>query len=69
MWDGVKPARTADLVIYIGFLHGCDGRHVGQALAHLARFVEAYPATNDPAALEQELVVWAKSNTNLLDDE
>ncbi|MGB0620232.1 MAG: hypothetical protein ACPGVZ_12285 [Myxococcota bacterium] len=45
------------------------GRHVGQALAHLARFVEADPAKNEPAALELELVAWAKSNTNLLDDE
>lgn len=44
------------------------GRHVGQALGHLARFVAANPSANEPVALERELVAWAKANSNLLDE-
>jgi hypothetical protein len=40
---------------------------VGQALAHLARFVAEDPAANDRERLEAELIDWATQNTNLLD--
>lgn len=43
------------------------GRHVGQALAHLARFIADAPEANEPERLEAELLVWARANTNLLD--
>ncbi len=43
------------------------GRHVGQALAHLARFVSENPDANERAVLEKELRRWATKNTNLLD--
>jgi len=35
------------------------GPHVGDALAHLARFVLAHPEANEPAPLEAELRRWA----------
>lgn len=43
------------------------GRHVGQALAHLARFVADHPDANERTALEVELREWATRQTNLLD--
>ena len=43
------------------------GRHVGNALAHLARFVEAEPDSNETGLLEAELRRWAEANTNLLE--
>jgi tRNA nucleotidyltransferase (CCA-adding enzyme) len=43
------------------------GRHVGQALAHLAQFVADHPDANEQTALEVELSEWAASKTNLLD--
>jgi len=43
------------------------GRHVGQALAHLARHVAEDPERNLRERLETELLAWARENTNLLD--
>lgn len=43
------------------------GRHVGQALQHLARFVADHPEANEPAALEAELLQWARRETRLVD--
>jgi hypothetical protein len=43
------------------------GRHVGMALAHLARFVAGQPSANERTLLEAELRAWAEQNTNLLD--
>lgn len=43
------------------------GRHVGQALAHLARFVAEDPEANNQAALEAELQNWASEHANQLD--
>ena len=36
------------------------GRHVGEALAHLARHVADDPEANEPAALEAEILEWAR---------
>ncbi|MBC8188076.1 MAG: hypothetical protein H8E78_07725 [Proteobacteria bacterium] len=36
------------------------GPHVGRALAHLAKFVEANPESNEAEALNRELDTWAK---------
>jgi hypothetical protein len=43
------------------------GRHVGQALTHLAHFVADRPENNNATVLEAELFDWAGKNTNLLD--
>lgn len=43
------------------------GRHIGQALAHLAHFIAEHPDANEPDALLVELRSWARANTNLLD--
>ena len=43
------------------------GRHVGQALAHLARFVADHPDANEQTALEVELREWAAKQPDLLD--
>jgi tRNA nucleotidyltransferase (CCA-adding enzyme) len=43
------------------------GRHVGQALTHLAHFVSDRPENNNAPVLEAELFDWARKNTNLLD--
>lgn len=67
--SGEVRALALDGTAVMERLGGGPGRHVGQALGHLARFVAANPAANEPAALEQELVAWAKANTNLLDDD
>ncbi len=42
------------------------GRHVGLALAHLARFVADDATRNDPARLHAELDAWAEANPDLL---
>lgn len=42
------------------------GRHVGLALAHLARFVGEDPARNDAERLGSELDAWASANPELL---
>lgn len=38
------------------------GPHVGQALAHLATFIEAHPGSNERSALERELRNWASKD-------
>jgi hypothetical protein len=40
------------------------GPHVGQALAHLARFALAHPEANEPAPLEAELRRWAAESAS-----
>lgn len=42
------------------------GRDVGRALAHLARFVEADPDSNEPNALDRELRRWATKNADAI---
>lgn len=44
----------------MALLDSGPGPHVGQALAHLARFVESHPEANERASLEAELRRWAK---------
>ena len=51
----------------MALLSAGPGRHVGNALAHLARFVEGDPDRNEQDLLETELRRWAEANTNLLD--
>lgn len=51
----------------MALLGGGPGRHVGQALSHLARHVAERPEDNDPATLEGILRDWALAHTNLLD--
>ncbi|MBW2423354.1 MAG: hypothetical protein JRG86_03860 [Deltaproteobacteria bacterium] len=41
------------------------GPHVGRALAHLARWIERHPESNEPAALERELRTWAREQPDL----
>ena len=41
-------------------LGGGPGRHVGEALAHLAQHVADNPEANEPAALEAETREWAR---------
>lgn len=65
--SGEVRALALDGTAVMERLGAGPGRHVGQALGHLARFVAANPDANEPAALEQELVAWAKANSNLLD--
>ncbi|MEM9176127.1 MAG: hypothetical protein AAGC67_12940 [Myxococcota bacterium] len=67
--SGEVRALALDGTAVMHLLGAGPGRHVGQALDHLARFVAADPTANEKAALETELVAWAKANTNLLDGE
>ena len=63
--------RRADLALdgqaVMAALDAGPGRHVGQALTHLAHFIADRPESNNPEALETELFDWARKNTNLLD--
>ncbi len=65
--SGEVRALALDGTAVMERLGAGPGRHVGQALGHLARFVAANPAANEPDALEEELVAWARANSNLLD--
>lgn len=66
--SGEVRALALDGTAVMERLGAGPGRHVGQALGHLARFVAANPAANEPAALEEELVAWARAHSNLLDE-
>jgi len=63
----VVRALVLDGAAVMDLLGAGPGRHVGQALAHLARFVAEDPAANDREHLEAELIDWAAQNANLLD--
>jgi len=66
--SGEVRALALDGTAVMERLGAGPGRHVGQALGHLARFVAANPSANEPVALERELVAWAKAHSNLIDD-
>ena len=65
--DGVVRALALDGRAVMKRLGAGPGPHVGRALAHLARFIAERPDANEVAALERELVQWARTQTNLLD--
>jgi len=60
-------ALAIDGAAVMDLLGAGPGRHVGQALAHLARHVAEAPERNLREPLETELLAWARENTNLLD--
>ena len=65
--EGVVRALALDGRAVMERLGAGPGPHVGRALAHLARFIAERPDANEVAALERELVQWARTQTNLLD--
>jgi hypothetical protein len=56
-------ALDGDAIMSI--LDAGPGPHVGRALAHLARWIERHPESNEPAALERELRSWAREQPDL----
>jgi hypothetical protein len=51
--------RTAMQILDCG-----PGRRIGQALSHLAAFIQAHPDSNRPQALQAELLRWADRDRN-----
>ena len=59
-WTAGFGALALDGKSVMAALAAGPGPHVGRALAHLAKFVEANPESNEAEALNRELDTWAK---------
>jgi len=59
--SGLVRQLAIDGQVVMETLGAGPGPHVGRALAHLARFIQRHPESNEPEALARELQAWSEA--------